>query len=238
MDLYPALKSLGKAILAKEGNPFKELGIRFWGDVMATGQTVIADEPWPSLQNGQFAYQLTRDAIYWTAHPPFKLRSSVDEYVIVYGVNHHRTGKAAYTSFSAYVEPVFGTGREIGLGTVNDPDFDANGNAGDSARRYLSPTDPYYKYADKLYAWKIARHCAGEPYCLEVGNPADIYGVPYNDACSPQINLEIDPDRPSWASDVFVAFRNYLEPATAVSADSNELVWDRAIYFGPYFSEP
>ena len=53
----------------------------------------------------------------------------------------------------------------------------------------------------------------------------------------PQIDLEIDPDRPSWASDVFVGFRNYLEPATAVSADSNELVWDRATYFGPYFSE-
>lgn len=45
-----------------------------------------------------------------------------------------------------------------------------------------------------------------------------------------------DPERPSWASDVFVAFRNYMEPATAASADSNELVWDRAIYFGPYYS--
>ncbi|MGE5140668.1 MAG: hypothetical protein ACM3JD_14465 [Rudaea sp.] len=61
--------------------------------------------------------------------------------------------------------------------------------------------------------------------------------MPYNDYCSPQINLDIDPGRPSWASDVFVAFRNYMEPATAVSADSNELVWDRAIYFGPYFGE-
>jgi hypothetical protein len=87
-----------------------------------------------------------------------------------------------------------------------------------------------------LYAWKIARKCDdGEPYCLEVGEPKDIDGNSYNDSCSPQINLEIDPYRPDWASDVFVAFRNYMEPATAVSADSNELVWDRAIYFGPYF---
>lgn len=241
MDLYPALKSLGKAILAQEAekkkNSYKELGVRFWQDVMSTGQVVIADEPWPALQNGQYGYQLTRDANYWQTYPSFKLRSSVDEYVIVYGVNHQRTGKAAYTSFSAYVEPVFGTGREIGLGTVTDSDFDKGGKPGDSARRYLQPGDPYYKYADMLYAWKIARHCGGEPYCLEVGNPKDIDGVPYNDNCSPRINLDIDPERPSWASDVFVAFRNYMEPATAASADSNELVWDRAIYFGPYFSE-
>lgn len=241
MDLYPALKSLGKAILSSEakakGMPYKELGVRFWQDVMSTGQLVLVDEPWPGLQNGQFSYQGTRDAIYWLTYPPFKLRNGVPEYVIVYGVNHHGTGKAAYTSFSAYVEPVFGTGREIGLGTVTDPDFDKGGEPGDSARRYLQPGDPYYKYADKLYAWKIARHCDGEPYCLEVGNPTDMNGVPYKDNCSPQINLDIDPDRPSWASDVFVAFRNYMEPATAASADSNELVWDRAIYFGPYFSE-
>lgn len=241
MDLYPALKGLGKAILAKEaevnGMPYKELGVRVWQDVMSSGQPVLCDDPWTALQNGQFSYQLTRDSNAWTTYPPFKLRDNVDEYVIVYGVNHQRTGKAAYTSFSAYVEPVFGTGREIGLGTVTDPDFDAGGKPGDSARRYLKPGDPYYKYADMLYAWKIARHCDGEPYCLEVGNPKDINGVPYNDNCTPQINLDIDPERPSWASDVFVAFRNYLEPATAISADSNELVWDRAIYLGPYFSE-
>jgi hypothetical protein len=242
MDLYPALKSLGKAILAEEaekkGMQYKELGVRFWQDLMKTGQLVIADEPWPSLQNGQFGYQGTRDANYWQTYPPFKLRSNVNEYVIVYGVNHHKTGKAAYTSFSAYVEPVFGTGREIGLGTVSDPDLDADGNSGDSARRYLKPGDPYYEYADMLYAWKIARNCEGEKYCLEVGEPKDMDGAPYNDNCKPQIDLDgIDPTRPSWASDVFVAFRNYMEPATAVSADSNELVWDRGIYFGPYFSE-
>ena len=217
--------------------PYKELGVRFWQDVMKTGQLVLADEPWPGLQNGQYSYQGTRDAIYWQTFPTFKLRNDVDEYVIVYGVNHQKTGKAAYASFSAYVEPVFGTGREIGLGTVTDPDFDAGGNPGDSARQYLDPDDPYYAYADMLYAWKIARICNGEPFCLEVGEPTNIDGVPYNNNCTPQIDLEIDPDRPSWASDVFVAFRNYVEPATAVAADSNELVWDRAIYFGPYFGE-
>ena len=87
--------------------------------------------------------------------------------------------------------------------------------------------------------WMIARHCAPEdmPFCLEVGNPKDINGVPYNNYCIPQINLDIDLNRPSWASDVFVVFRGYIEPATAVSPGSNELVCNRAINFGPYFNK-
>ena len=86
-------------------------------------------------------------------------------------------------------------------------------------------------------AWKIARYCGREPFCLEVGEPRNIDDVPYNDDCTPPIDLDMDPAMPNWASDVFVAFRNYMESATAVAADTNELVWDRAIYFGPYFSK-
>jgi len=244
MDLYPALKSLRQAILAKEAArvpalPAKELGLRFWQDPMVNGQLEYIDEPWAGLQRGEYSYLGSRDTNYLQTYPYFKLRSGVDEYVIVYGVNHQRTGKATYASFSVYVEPTFGTGREVGLGTVNDPRFDWAGLPGDSARQYLQPDDPYYDYADMLYAWKVARDCPeGEPYCLEVGNPKDIYGQPYNDDCSPQISLDPNPDDPDekpWKTDVFVVFRGYMEPATAVSPDSNELVWDQAIYFGPYF---
>lgn len=244
LDLYPALKSLEKAIIVKEGQrtpslPFKELTDRFWQDTMKNGQLEWVDEPWAGMQLGKYSYLGSRDTNYFQTYPYFKLRSDVDEYVIIYGVNHQRTGKTTYTSFSVYVEPTFGTGREIGLGTVTDPSYDAGGNPSDSARRYLQPDDPYYQETDMLYAWKIARHCAPEdlPFCLEVGNPKDIDGVPYNNTCDPQINLDIDPNRPDWSSDVFIVVRGYMEPATAVSPDSNELVWDKAIYFGPYFSE-
>ena len=246
LDLLPALKSLGQAILAKEAErhpalPVKELGIRFWQDPMESGQLEWIDEPWAGLQRGEYSYLGSRDTNYFQTYPYFKLRSNVDdEYVIVYGVNHHTTGKATYESFSVYVEPTFGIGREIGLGTVSDPLFDKGGPPGDSARKYLQPGDPYYEYADMLYAWKIARHCdPGDlPYCLEVGNPSDINHVPYNNNCSPLINLDPNPNDPPWKTNVFVVFRGYMEPATAVSPDSNELVWDRAIYFGPYFTKP
>ena len=66
---------------------------------------------------------------------------------------------------------------------------------GDRARRYLQPDDPYYNRTDKLFAWKIARHCAPEdlPFCLEVGNPKDIDGIPYNDFAIRKLNWKSTP---------------------------------------------
>jgi hypothetical protein len=109
----------------------------------------------------------------------------------------------------------------FGLETRYSPDF------GDSARQYL-PDDPN---ADMLYAWKIARHCAeGDPYCMEVTQPVfeDMYGEPYD--CEPELDLNNE--------EMWLAFRTYLEPATKTGPDDNELLYDQAIYFGPYFEEP
>jgi hypothetical protein len=33
---------------------------------------------------------------------------------------------------------------------------------------------------------------------------------------------------------MFLLWRNYMEPSTAVGPDDNELVHDQAVYFGPY----
>ena len=69
---------------------------------------------------------------------------------------------------------------------------------------------------------------------MEVGIPTDINGVPYNDNCTPQISLEINPDpRPSWATDVFVVFRGYMEPETAVSPDRTSWCGIRRSISGP-----
>jgi len=37
--------------------------------------------------------------------------------------------------------------------------------------------------------------------------------------------------------DMNITWRVYVEPATNVGPDDNELLYDRAIYFGPYFTE-
>ncbi len=36
-------------------------------------------------------------------------------------------------------------------------------------------------------------------------------------------------------ADLFFLWRSYMEPATNISPDDSELLYDRAIYFGPYF---
>jgi hypothetical protein len=36
---------------------------------------------------------------------------------------------------------------------------------------------------------------------------------------------------------MFFLFRSYMEPSTLVAPDDNELLYDRAIYFGPYFGQ-
>jgi hypothetical protein len=90
-----------------------------------------------------------------------------------------------------------------------------------TARKYL-PDDPA---VDMLYAIKYARDCGGEPYpsCVEVKvDFKDIYDQPYS---CPPLNLDED--------ELFFLFRSYMEPATKVGPDDNELVYDRAIHFGP-----
>jgi hypothetical protein len=74
-----------------------------------------------------------------------------------------------------------------------------------------------------LYAMKLARHCSEEEkdYCLEVKQPTDM-----NDqeiVCNPPIDLD--------KVDMYAIFRAYMEPATSVGPDDNELLWDRGIYF-------
>ncbi len=234
MDLYPAMKELRQAILDKEAErnpslPATELGARFWQEKITTGQLMLIDQPYVNLQLDIFDYMGIRDTNYIQTYPYFRLRSNVDEYVIVYGVNHQKTGKATYASVSVYVEPGFVPQREIGLATRLDRTF------GSCAQKYL----PNHPQADMLYALKLSRHCAADdPCCMQIDPPEqkDIWGDTY--PCDPEIDLE-GPDLPglSWKTDLFVIFRAYMEPATKVAPDDNELVWDRAIYFGPYLTK-
>ena len=235
MDLYPAMKELRKAILDQEAErnpllPATELGARFWQEKITTGQQMLIDQPYVNLQLDIFDYMGIRDTNYIQTYPYFKLRSNVDEYVMLYGVNHQKTGKATYASVSVYVEPGFVPQREIGLATRLDRTF------GSCARQYL----PNHPQVDMLYALKLSRHCAeNDPCCMQIDPPKqlDIWGEHYE--CNPKIDLDgADSAELSWKSDLFVIFRAYVEPATKVAPDDNELVWDRAIYFGPYFTAP
>jgi hypothetical protein len=229
MELYSALKSLRAAILNRyaslsqgdPGYPFTELDTDIW----SAGPDTMGEKPYVALQRGKYGGAVSRDNNYLTTGPLFKLRNNVDEFVIVYGVNHQATGKATYASFSLYGHPI----GQVGLGTTLSTRFDlrpdGTGNPGDSARQYLTPDDPYYQYADMLYAWKVARECNGEPYCMEVDTQFES-PVGENYTCPAFLDYENGED---W---LFFIFRNYMEPATSAAPDDNELVYDRVVYFG------
>ena len=222
MALYPALKRLRQAILNQyAGQSYKELDTKVWELPNVGGREMILEKPYVALQRGVQIIGATRDTNYLANDPNFVLRSNVDEFVIVYGVNHQKTGKATYSSFSIYADK----DRWFGLknGTTLSPDFEG------SADQYL----PGDKDAQYLYAYKVARDCKGEKYCMEVkanDNPelpfSDINDLPY--AC-PGFNLD--------TAQMFFLWRSYMEPATNVGPDDNELLYDKAIYFGSYFTE-
>lgn len=241
MELYPALKQLRQAILDKleqggyGAEKRKELDTKVWSLVTRDGREMILEKPYVAAQRGYQIIGGTRDTNYLATYPNFMLREGDDEFVIVYGVNHQKTGKVTYSSVSIYADK----DRWFGVkdGTVLSPDF------GDSARRYLpdNPPPELAKYIDMFYVLKVARNCQkGEEYCLQVNQPdfLDINGNKYTCTLDNLDTPEYDPSQLDFnKEEMFFIFRSYMEPATLVAPDDNELLYDRAIYFGPYFSE-
>ncbi len=77
-----------------------------------------------------------------------------DEFVIAFGVNHQRTGKACYSN-AAIVEPVHG----IGIAG-----FSSDAMVGSA--RTLVPDEPL---VDDLYVWMVRRDCSGQVLpCAEI----------------------------------------------------------------------
>jgi hypothetical protein len=106
------------------------------------------------------------DTVYNSSIPTW-LGDYAEDFLIVVGINHQKTGKARYVNLAVYY-----TKRLMGVGAVTDREV-AN-----SASVYL-PQHPFQAY---LYAYKFARDCQGEPFCFAV--PTGELGVPLDDALS------------------------------------------------------
>jgi hypothetical protein len=172
-DLMDDLEQLKKAIL----NTYSNLN----ATELPTSMTVASD----GIQRGINAMGPDSDACYlWTSnltpysatpsfpdlskyydfqpHPTVALGNDTNEFIIIYGVNHVATGKAAYSSATIY-----GAYGWNGVGTIHDANF--NG----TAEEYL-PENPNAKY---LYVYKIARNCNGDLNCFEVPTGPGAYGI-------------------------------------------------------------
>jgi hypothetical protein len=141
------------------------------------------------------------DSLYlWTKESFGTLGGDPNEFIIVYGVNHHLTGKAMYENVTLY-----GLTHQVAADDVDDTQL-----AG-SATDYLPAT---YPDVDKLYAYKFARHCYGEEHCFEV--PYGCCGSQGTDACVGE------PGCAGLAADEegFIIWRNYLDPEVCPSGVS------------------
>ena len=171
--LTSSLNALKEAILAKYSSyEATELGVNTW---LPYG--------YQSIGRGVNSAGVTRDALYlWTGGaltlpptPPFVQAESEaapkgftladDEFIIVYGVNHQATGKAAFSSFSVYGADIWN-----GVGGITSDEF-----AG-TADEYL----PNGTNANYFYAYKISRH-GNETNCLAIpGSGFGAYGIELN----------------------------------------------------------
>lgn len=124
------------------------------------------------------------------------LFTAKDERYFVYGVNHDVTGKTRYASLSVYALEHL-----VGIAGVTSAEY-----AG-SAQKFL----PAHPDAPSLYAWEVARTCAGGG-CLAVPTGGCPTGI----------------DQGKLG---FFAFRTYLEPGTGTAPATDTLVRDRVLRF-------
>ncbi len=185
-SLRPAVQRLGDAIVAAHPG--------------YTARAISVDEGVPDpvscITNLTFCGGDNRD----TTYPGTNVRvvfSNPDDFYVVFGVDHARSGKTVYANTSVYA-----LDKLVGLASVASDEY------ADSARRYR----PNAPEADKLYAWKLARTCHGEPFCLEIPYGTCPTGMP--DGALGTIN-----------------FRTYLEPSSKTAPLPSTLVRDRILAF-------
>ena len=137
-----------------------------------------------------------RDTTYPGTQPRILFTDDNDFY-IAFGVDHQAASKVSYANVSVYALEHL-----VGLVSVSSDKY-----AG-SAQQYLKDSPD----APKLYAWKIARRCNGEPFCLEVPKGTCPTGIDDNKLGT-------------------ITFRTYLEPSTKTAPDPSTLVRDRVLRF-------
>lgn len=170
----------------------------FSGTHSATIETMSdgTPDPYACIAGEKSCAGDNRDTIY-PATGVFAWLPNATDFIIVHGVDHSATGKSTYANASVYAIQHL-----AGVASVSSKDWKG------SAAKYL----PNHPLVDKLYAYKIARTCNGETFCLEVPN------APCPNGIAP-------------GSLAAIAFRAYLEPSTNTAPDPKLLVPDGVLRF-------
>ncbi len=200
-DLLPYVDNLRQAILDHyPGLNAQELATDRWIE-----QSPIALQTWANTLGD------SSDAAYLHTKENFKLSNDPNDFLIVYGVNHEKTGKAIYANVNVYQSCFY-----CGIASVFSHCYNAPGDLScvsfGTARDYLTSNLP--KDPDQLYTLKISRNCGqGGTHCLQ---------VPTSTNCGEGAGLN---------EELFLATRAYVEPETKTGPSLTELVFDRVLHF-------
>lgn len=141
------------------------------------------------------------DALY-TRDVNIHTPTSLQDKILIIGVNHVATGKATYMSHSV-VNDLY----HAGISAVSDEWL--NGSA--LAMAGISDRfDPKYPVYSRLYAFTIGYDCSGEAVCLQIPQPTD------DNPIGAALGTPID-----------VTSRAYLDPATLTRPSSDEVIFHR-----------
>ncbi len=196
LECWRLVENLRQAILQEHEKDFRavELLTDIW-----------LDESYLTIQQGVDNLGESRDAAYF-ATETFVLPEKA--FMVAYGVNHAKSGKAIYSNLVVYGDPL-----DNGVVTVQDDEFDG------SASTYLH--DP--KQSNGLYAWRL-------------GFQDRLFRSSYTTI--PKVDTHADPPlTPPYAlypaDHLYLGFRAYVDPATKVGPAWHELIMDRVIVFLP-----
>lgn len=194
LDLLPEVAALRDAIIATyPGMKVEDIRPATW-----------LEESFVGIQEDHDVLGESRDTVYLRNEGSFPLAD--DEFVIVYGANHEKTGKATYASFSVYDEcracPYEGENSRRVAGSALD---------------YFAPPATPPAHVDSLYAWKLARDCGAETRCTEI----------------PAGSCRTEPPGIDAPGRMFVGFRAYVEPSTKIGPAFTEVIYDRVLRFTP-----
>lgn len=138
------------------------------------------------------------DALYSRDTGTIRVRN-LDDFVIIAGVNHQKTGKATYINHSVYdIKKLAGiVGVADPLLTTNSALYHAN----------VAPGTAKAALYSNLYAYMISYNCTGRDHCLQIPAP------------TPADPIGLEPGAP-----FMVTGRAYLEPVSKVRPAGSELI--------------
>ncbi len=191
-SLQTARDQLVQQLLASYGNSYS---------ITETTQLLTQTNNYHCIQVGILCNVDNSDALY-THEVTGLVPSSLQDKILVVGVNHVDTGKATYVSHSVTNDLY-----HVGVMGINNVQLQGTALIMGGVS---GPSDPRYSTYSDLYAFTVSYDCSNEPVCFTIPQPTATspVGIPFG-------------------TPIDTTTRYYVDPATDTRPSSNEVIFHR-----------